>query len=261
MLMKRVIPVMFALAFGVAHAETIATVNGHGIDKLELDDAVTTAIQLSHGALKDTPQLRDQLKNTLINREVVVQEAERTGLDKQPDFVRHLNETRATMLEAAMLGDAAKNAKISDSDIQAKYNQLVAHYAGSKEMHLRQIVTGSQADAQRIVAQLKKGGNFEALAKSRSIDPAAKSSGGDMGWINLVNLEPPLANQIQSLTKGHNSSSPVQIGNTWRVFHVDDVRTAKVLPLSEVKPQIERQMREEAAAKVLTDLRAKAKIQ
>lgn len=260
-MLKRVIPVMFALAFGVAHAESIATVNGHAIDKQELDDAVKTTIQLSKGSLTDSPQLRDSLKNTLINRALIVQEAERTGLDKQPDFVRHLKETRDTMLEATMLGETAKNAKISDSDIKARYDQLAARYAGSKEVHLRQIVTASQADAQQAIAQLKKGGKFESVARARSIDPAAKSTGGDMGWVSLVDLDPQLAGLIKPLAKGQNSAAPVQIGNTWRVFRVEDARSAKVLPLSEVKPQLERQMREEAAAKMLTDLRAKAKIQ
>lgn len=260
-MLKRIIPVMFALAFGVAHAEAVATVNGHAIDKLELDDAVTTAAQVSNGALKDSPQLRDSLKNTLINRQLAVQEAERLGLDKQPDFARRLSETRDTMLEAAFLGNAAKSAKISDADVKARYDQLAARYAGSKEIHLRQIVVASQAEAQKVIAQLKRGGKFDAVVKSSSIDQAAKANGGDMGWINLVNLEPQLAGQIKPLAKGQNSASPVQIGNTWRVFHVDDVRTANVLPLGEIKPQLERQMREEAAAKALGDLRSKAKIQ
>jgi peptidyl-prolyl cis-trans isomerase C len=259
-MLKRVIPVMFALAFGVAHAATIATVNGQPIDQQELDDAVKTAIQLSHGALKDSPQLRDNLKNTLINRAVVVQEAEHLGLDKQADFVRHMKETHDTALEAAMLGNAAKNAKISDSDIQARYNQVSARYANSKEVHLRQIVTASQADAQQALAQLKKGGKFDAVAKSRSIDPSAKATGGDMGWVNLVNMDPQLASRLQTFSKGQNSGV-VQLGNTWRIFRVDDIRTAKVPPLSEIKPEIERQLREETAAKTLQDLRSKAKVQ
>ncbi|XLM19660.1 peptidyl-prolyl cis-trans isomerase, partial [Chromobacterium piscinae] len=133
--------------------------------------------------------------------------------------------------------------------------------AGTKELHAYQITLGSQADAQKLIAQLKKGGKFEELAKTRSIDPNAKQTGGDMGWGNLSRMEPKLAEALKAIPKGQVSSAPYQSQLGWHVFKVADIRDAQVPSLDAVKPQLARQLQEEAIAKAVEDLRAKSKIQ
>ena len=62
-------------------------------------------------------------------------------------------------------------------------------------------------------------------------------------------------------TTSVSSSKPMQTRVGWIIFKVEDIRDAKLPPLAEVKPQIERQLQEEAIAKAVDDLRSKAKIQ
>lgn len=59
-----------------------------------------------------------------------------------------------------------------------------------------------------MIAQLKKGGNFEAIAKQKSKDPAAKQNGGDMGWGNLGVMAKPLADTLKPLGKGQYTQQP-----------------------------------------------------
>lgn len=165
------------------------------------------------------------------------------------------------MLREALFADLLKQVKISDAQLQERYAQTQSKFAGTKDVHAHQITVGSEAEAQKIIDSLKKGGKFEELAKSRSLDPAAKQNGGDMGWGNLARMEPQLAEVLKGLNKGQVSSKPMQTRVGWIVFKVDDVRDAKLPPLEEVKPQIERQLQEEAIAKAVDDLRGKAKIQ
>ncbi|PXX48312.1 peptidylprolyl isomerase [Aquitalea magnusonii] len=258
----RIAALLLAASISVpAMAESIAMVNGKAIDKTDLDNAVALVVQNSNGNVQDSPALRQQVKDTLINREVILQEAQSRKLDQQPAFIKRLDEVRQDMLREALFADLLKQVKISDAQLQERYAQTQSKFAGTKDVHAHQITVGSEAEAQKIIDSLKKGGKFEDLAKSRSLDPAAKQNGGDMGWGNLARMEPQLAEVLKGLNKGQVSSKPMQTRVGWIVFKVDDVRDAKLPPLEEVKPQIERQLQEEAIAKAVDELRGKAKIQ
>lgn len=262
MKMTNIAALLLAASISIpAMAESIAMVNGKAIDKTDLDNAVAIVVQNGNGNVQDSPALRQQVKDTLINREVILQEAQNRKLDQQPAFVKRMDEVRQDMLREALFADLLKNLPISDAQLQERYNQTQNKFAGTKDIHARQITVASEADALKIIDSLKKGAKFEDLAKARSLDPAAKQNGGDMGWGNLARMEPQLAELLKDLKKGQYSSKPMQTRVGWIVFKVDDIRDAKLPPLAEVKPQIERQLQEEAIAKAVDDLRSKAKIQ
>lgn len=245
----------------LAQAESIAVVNGTSIDKTALDNAVTAVVQSSGGNVQDSPSLREQLKGTLINRTLILQEASKRGLDKQPEFTKRLNEIREDMMREALFADFVKQNPPSDAQIKARYDETAAKLNGTKEVHARQITVASEADAQKVIAALKKGSKFEDLVRARSIDPAAKQSGGDMGWGNLSAMAPQLAETLKGLNKGQYTTKPFQSPMGWHVIKVEDVRTAKLPPLEQVKPQIVRQLEEETVSKAMADIRSKAKIQ
>jgi peptidyl-prolyl cis-trans isomerase C len=76
--MKRI--VMFAAALALAapiYAQNVATVNGKPITKANVDEFVKL---LGTQGATDSPQLREQVKEELINRQVMVQAAEAAGL-------------------------------------------------------------------------------------------------------------------------------------------------------------------------------------
>lgn len=262
MKLSRIAAVVLAASIALpAAAESIAVVNGAAIDKKELDTAVANVVQSSGGKAQDNPELREQLKNSLITREVILQEARKRQLDKQPLFTQRLDDIRNEMLRESLFADIAKQAPVTDAQIKDVYDKLAAQQSGSKEIHARQITLKSEADAQKVIADLKKGAKFDDLVRTRSIDPNAKQSNGEMGWGNLNRMDPPLAAALKDIRKGQTSGKPYQSPLGWHVFKVEDIRDAKLPSLDEAKPQIGRQLQEEAIAKAVEDLRAKAKIQ
>lgn len=245
----------------IVAAQAVATVNGVAIDKKEVDEAVSVLSKNSNGKVQDSPALREQIKDNLINKQLILQEAARRGLEKQPDFVERLQNVREEMLRDALFADILKQSPVTDAKIKARYDQLASQQAGSKEVHARQIMVASEAEANKIIADLKKGKKFDDLAKTLSKDPNAKQNGGDMGWGNLARMEPQLAAALKGLGKGQSSSQPFKSGLGWHVFKVEDIRDAKMPALNEVKAQIARQIQQEDVAKAVGELRTKAKIQ
>lgn len=236
-------------------------VNGVAIDKKEVDEAVSALVKNSGGKMQDTPALRDQIKDSLVTREVIKQEATRRGLDKQPAFAEELARVREEMLRQALFMDILKQNQVTEAKVKARYDQIAGKLAGSKEVHARQIVVASEADAAKVVEDLKKGTKFEAVAKSRSKDPAVQKTGGDMGWGNLNAMEPKLAEVLKTIPKGQYNTQPFRSNLGWHIFKVEEVRDAKSPAFNDVKEQLARQMQEEELAKAVGELRAKAKIQ
>lgn len=243
-----------------ALAESVAVVNGVAIDKSEVDQEVTRAVQNSGGKMQDTPALRDNIKEGLINRQLLIEEATRRGLDKSPAFADRLQKLKGDLLLDALEADEVKSHPVSDAEIKSTYDAWAAKFKEGKDIHVRQIVVDSEAEASKLVAQLKKGANFEALAKAKSKFPNAKQNGGDMGWGNVNALPPQLADLLKPLGKGQ-VSAPINGGNGWYIFKVEDTRAATVPTLDQVKPQIARDLQQRELSKMQQDLRSKAKIQ
>ena len=53
----------------------------------------------------------------------------------------------------------------------------------SYQVLARWMTLSTMADAQSILKQLQKGGNFATIAKSKSVDATSASKGGDLGWL------------------------------------------------------------------------------
>ncbi|WP_374498060.1 peptidylprolyl isomerase [Vogesella indigofera] len=242
-------------------AAPVATVNGSAIDSSTLDQAVKQVIGSSNGQLKDSPALREEVRQRLINRELIVQAATKAGLDKKPEFQQQLTEARTELLQQAFFKQSISTSPVSDSALKAAYQQYSERFNGVKEVKVRQIIVNSEADANSVLAELKKGAKFETLAASKSIHQPSRERGGDLGWGNLASMEPPLAAALQAIPKGKFSAQPLRSGLGWHLFKVEDIRDAKPLPFDTVKPQIARDLQDKAISDAIGELRQKANIQ
>jgi peptidyl-prolyl cis-trans isomerase C len=245
----------------LALAETVAIVNGVAIDKLDVDQAVTYIVNSSNGQAQDTPALREDVKNRLINRELILQEAKHRALDKTPEVTHQISQATQDILQDALFADILKQNPVTDAQVQARYNDIAAKFSNTREVHALQITLKTQADAEKVIADLSHGAAFDKLVKTRSIDPNAKENGGDMGYGNLSTMTPPLAAVLQDLKPGQYTKTPFQSNIGWHVFKVVDVRAGKAPEFEKIKAQILRQLQEEQFSQAVNALRSKATIQ
>lgn len=241
-------------------AKAAVTVNGETIPQ-ELIDMRLKAI-LAQGQQADTPELRQAVRDDLVNLELMAQEAGKKGLEKNPEVAMSLNLERQKVLAGAYVQDYIKTHPVSDTEVQQEYDKL-KESLGGKEYHPRHILVESESEAKAIVAKLKKGGKFDALAKRSSKDTGSKENGGDLGWIPVGKISvayvKPFGDALLKLSKGQ-VSEPVQSQFGWHVIQLEDVRDLKMPQVEELKPRIAQALQQQAVKKLLADLRAKAKI-
>lgn len=237
-------------------AKPVATVNGKPIPANRAE--LLMANQLSQGQA-NTPELQNAVREELVRREILAQEALKKGFDKKPDVQSQLDLARQGVLIGAYLNEFARNVKISDADVKKEY-ETVRATLGEKEYKARHILVEGEDEAKGIIEKLKKGERFDDLAKV-SKDPGSKDRGGDLGWANQATYVPAFSAAMVKLGKGKYTEAPVQSNFGWHVIQLDDIRELNAPALDEVKPQILQGMRQRAVEKHILDLRAKAKVE
>ncbi|CAF0689805.1 peptidylprolyl isomerase [Candidatus Methylacidithermus pantelleriae] len=114
--------------------------------------------------------------------------------------------------------------------------------------------------AQEILFRLKTGEDFAELARQYSEGPK-QDAGGDMGWVTRDTLRKEVADVVFSLHPGQ-LSEVIPTDDGYYIAMVEDVKPAKVQPLSEVRKDIEKTLVQEERQKLqekwLNKLRAKA---
>ena len=246
-----------AATSGTQAADAVAKVNGTAIPQSRVELFVKNATAQGQ---PDSPELRNRIRDELIVREVVVQEAAKKGLDKSADVLTQIEFQRQGVIVNAFVQDYFSHHPVSDDAVKKEYEKARAQ-AGEKEYKALHILVKSEDEAKQITAQIKKGGNFEKIAADKSDDAGSKGKGGDLDWAPPGRYVPAFGDALKKLKKGQLTDAPVQTQFGWHVIRVDDERPLKFPPLEEVKPQILQNLQRQAIEKVIADLRAKAKIE
>lgn len=252
----RLLVVLLAAVALPVMAQNLAIVNGKKIPSSRVE---MMAQQLASQGQQDSPQLRAMIKEELINREILMQEADKRGLGMTDDVKNQVAIARQSIVIRALVADFIKKNPVSDADITAEYNKFKA-LAGDKEYHARHILVEKEDDAKAIIAKLKSGSKFEDLAK-QSKDPGSAANGGDLDWAAPAAYVKPFSDAMIALQKGQVTETPVKTQFGYHVIKLEDVRTAKVPTLEEVKPQIAEKLQQQKLQEFQLGLRKKAKVE
>ena len=248
-----------------ATAQNLAIVNGKAVPSSRVD---VLAQQVARSGRPVTPEMQNQIKDEVIAREIFMQEAQKRGLDATEDFKNQIELAKQTILIRELFNEQQKANPVTDEDVKAEYDKAVAEakaQAGSgKEYRARHILVEKEDEAKKLIADLKKGGKFEDLAKKHSKDPGSGAKGGDLDWANANSYVKEFSDAMVKLKKGQLTETAVKSQFGYHIIRLDDERQAKppeLPPMEQIKPQILQQLQQQRMAKYQEDLRAKAKIE
>lgn len=257
----RFVPIAVASALfllpTLAFAQAVAKVNGVTIPQSKLEAIVKAR---AAGKQPDSPEIRAAIRDTLINQEIVAQEAIKKGLDKNPEVAAQLDLQRQETLVNAYMQEYVRANPVTD-DLMRKEYERIKPTIPAKEFRARHILVEKEDEAREIIAQVKKGNNFEKIAAERSKDTGSKARGGDLDWGPAGRYVKPFGEALTKLKKGQLTDAPVHSEFGWHVIRLDDERATKVPTFEEAKPQLQQMMQGQVVQKLLADLRAKAKIE
>ena len=207
----------------------------------------------------DTPELRDFLRDELVNRELFIRAAKAKGLDRDAAMKTQMQVAADSILIRAYLNEYMGANGINDDVLKKEYETIKAGL-GDKEYRARHILVEKKEDAEGLIKQLQAGGKFDDLAKANSKDPGSKDNGGDLDWAVPSNYVKPFADALVALQKGKYTPTPVQSPFGYHIIQLDDTREAKAPSFEEVKPQLTQRLQGQVVERHLIELRAKAGI-
>ncbi|MEI8355122.1 MAG: peptidylprolyl isomerase [Deltaproteobacteria bacterium] len=214
--------------------------------------------------MAQTPDGKKELLDSMIVRELVLEQARKDGVDKSKEVVNKLEDLKKRVIvEAYLKKKIEQDIKITDADMKAFYDKNIEKFKTPDQVKASHILVKSEKEAQDILAQLKKGGNFEELAKKNSTDATA-AKGGDLGWFSKGSMVPEFEKVAFTLKEGQ-LSGIVKTQFGFHIIKVTGKRPAGVRPFDEVKEQIRAAIQpakqQEFFMKIKEDLKKSAKIE
>lgn len=236
----------------------VAKVNGQPIHLSDLKDAAQSLPENLRGVPPQTlfPMLLDQL----IDGRALVAEARKTGLDKDPDVQRQIEAAEDRALQTAMLSKQV-GPSITEAALHAKYDKEIAGKPGEEEVHAKHILVDNEDQAKKIIADLKGGADFAALAKQYSKDPSGAQQGGDLGFFKKDEMVPAFADAAFALQPGQISQTPVHTQFGWHVIMLVERKRGEPPTFEQARDELRQQIIKDGVKKVVAEARADVSVE
>jgi peptidyl-prolyl cis-trans isomerase C len=234
----------------------VGSVEGHLIYLSDLGEALKTLPPNLRGMPFDTvyPVLLDRM----IDHEALVMMAERQGLDQKKKVQHEIQAATDQILEGAYLGEVAAP-QVTEQAIRARYNQEFANRPATEEVRARHILVTTEAEARKVLEDLKKGADFATVARLVSKDPDAVK-GGDLGFFRREQVWPAFADVAFSLQPGQVAPNPIKNEFGWHVIKVEERRLVAPPSYSEVHDQLKQELLAAAVQRAIANAKSQLAI-
>jgi peptidyl-prolyl cis-trans isomerase C len=208
--------------------------------------------------MAETPEGKKELVDTMVVREIIMQQAKKDGIDKSPEVAAKMEELKQRVIvEAYLKKKMEKEANISDADLKKFYDENKDKFKTGEQVRASHILVKSEAAAEDILAQLKKGANFEELAKKNSIDGAA-AKGGDLGWFGKGSMIPDFEKVAFGMKEGE-MSGIVKTQFGYHIIKLTGKRPAGIRSFEESKDLIKAKLLPEKQQAIFAKLKEELK--
>jgi parvulin-like peptidyl-prolyl isomerase len=272
----------------------VAIVNGEAIALADFQEALDEIRSVGKGFFVDKERansLKRDLLERMIDTRLLLQEARRRivldpkvaeasldlarreyppgGLEEEllkkgKSVEAYLKETGSSLLLRKLLKrEVVDRIAVSREEVEKYYQEHRDKFRKPEEVRVRQIVTKSEEEAEKLRKMILRGAKFEELARKHSLGPEAKK-GGDLGYFPRGRMPPAIEEACFKLWSSHVSrvaASPYG----FHLFQLVDRRAARELSLDDAAAEIERKLVDEKTREAETyyirSLREKASIQ
>lgn len=247
----RLVSLAAALALGTSAmaAEPSALIQGpkFSITTVDIQADALRMPQEMRSIVLAKPQTVTQMASNLYARRAMAQQAETDALDKDPAIAAALQIARDKVLSDAWMEkmDKANEPKPEAAEAMARaaYKAKPERFKADEQVRARHILVAgtdaeSKAKAEKILADLKAGGDFAKLAKEHSADKSNADNGGDLGFFTRGKMVPEFESAAFALAKAGDLSGVVETKFGFHIIQLQEKKSAGVRPYEEIKADL-----------------------
>ncbi len=183
------------------------------------------------------PKRKRQYVQNLVDREVFSREAESEGYLNRPDIKKRIEDFKKRLLWAEYIRDLSRkdfSKNITDAELKKFYNEHLKDYTEPEKVHAKHILVKTKAEAEKVLAELKKGADWNEVARKYSIDKSNASKGGDLGTFSRGRMVKPFEDAVFSMKPGE-ISQPVKTKYGYHIIKLISKIPPKVKPFEMIK--------------------------
>ena len=232
-----------ANAASKARETVVAEVDGRAITLSEVADRIRSLPQ----NIANLPYevLFPNMVEHLIRREALIVRAARKGYDADPEIKRRVKAAADEVLANETVTREVSET-ITEARLLERYRRDYEGKPGPEEVHVRIMLTMTEPEAAALIAKVKAGAAFAAVAKQFSTDSSA-SVGGDLGFLPRDGLNVEVGAVAFALSPGEMSAYPVRAPTGWFVVKVEARRKQPTQPFAVVRETIRQALLREGA--------------
>lgn len=162
------------------------------------------------------------------------------------------------------LNDIAQSVKIPENDLKAYYQEHIYSFSAPERIHARHILIPANAaskeedakaetKATEILAKIKAGADFAALAKEHSIDVASAEKGGDIGWFTKGQMVPAFEEAAFGLQESKETAGPIKTQYGYHIIQLIARKPAETRPFEEVRMLILEQCQKDKGQEIFNE--------
>jgi peptidyl-prolyl cis-trans isomerase C len=212
----------------------VATVNGQPIAESVLR---VYALASARKNLDDlTAEERGKLLDDLIGVELLRQQAEKDGLTNSRTVAAQIELQKLQLIARAAATSYLEKNPATDDELQKIYDENLPRLAG-RQYKARHILVETKDEADSVIAQLRAGKDFVALAQERASGPTGPN-GGDLDWFTAESMPAPFADAVRGMQAGTYSTAPVQTEFGFHVILLEDMRQQAAPALDSIRNEL-----------------------
>ncbi len=198
----------------------VAEIDGRAITLGDVGDVVRDAAEGQRRLPFET--LFPVVLQQLVQRQALVIQAQRRGLDDDPTVRRRMRAAADQVLATALI-EAETAAVTTEQTLLDEFAKTWLGKPGPEQVHLRLIMTDTEPAAREAIKQLRTGADFATLAQQISKDSSAHN-GGDLGFAARDGLIPEIGAVAFMLDPGEIARHPVAAKGSWFVVKTEERR-------------------------------------
>jgi peptidyl-prolyl cis-trans isomerase C len=272
--MKLLKPAWIVLMIMAAHAiafaqpvvqggDALAKVGNHEITREMLDNIIATIPEENRVPFL-TPDGRKKILDEVISFTLFAEAARAQGVDKEPAVKTRLDYAQIEYLAREYFRRGVANAQpVSEEELKTFYDEHISDFKPPEEIKAAHILVKTEAQANKILDQIKSGSDFAELAKKNSIDPAAEKGGklelmDGREWLPKGSFEKSFEHALFKIPKGQ-VGGPIKTQFGWHILKVEDRREPETQAFVQVRGAIKNRLQEQKNSQIHNQLTEEAK--
>ena len=203
-------------------------------------------------------EVKENFVRGFITSKLLSQEAAKTAVADSEEFKTQLAEAKEQLLQKTFIVNKVKELA-TDEAVKQRYDEFAKEQSTKEEVKARHILVATEEEAKAIAEELKKGGNFEEIAKKKSSD-SSKEKGGDLGFFSKGQMVKQFEDAAFALKVGE-VSAPVKSDFGWHIIKVEEKRKQAVPSFDDVKQKFKDEVGQKAVQEYVTKLQNDAHIE